>query len=155
MSSEALIRVESFREFVDHTKAAIVQIVRGLHGARHPAPVLSMVTDGNVNLTGVDAAFFDPAHLERRGELIDRFVVPLIRERESSMVAWSFVAQQDRIEPLPSREVVTVVAIDREVHETWVAPLHELLAGTLAPWEQLPPNQQAGRLIDPVQEALR
>jgi hypothetical protein len=144
----------TYREFVDHTKAASAQLVRGLRGGRLPSAVLTLNAGGTVDLIGVESAFFDPEHPERRVELIDRFVVPLIHEREATMVAWSFAGQHD-VAAGDTREVLTVVAMDREVHETWLAPLAELAAGTLVPWEPLPPNQQAGRLITPVQEALR
>lgn len=149
---DALTTVGSYREFVDHSKAAAAQLVRGLRGTRPPTPILSMVTQGNVTLTGIDPAFFAPDHSERRVELIDRFVVPLVREREASMIGWTFAGLGGRRD---GADLLTVVTMDREVHETWIAPLVELAAGTLAPWELLPPNQQAGRLITPVQEALR
>jgi hypothetical protein len=145
----------TYREFVDRTKAASTQLVRGLRGGRLPSAVLTLSVGGeDVDLIGVESDFFDPEHPERRVQLIERFVVPLIHEREATMVAWSFAAQHD-VAAGDTREVLTVVAMDREVHETWLAPLAELTAGTLAAWDQLPPNQQAGRLITPVQEALR
>lgn len=150
--SDALTRVAGYREFVDHSKAAAVQLVRGLRGTRPPTPMLTMVADGNVNITGIDPAFFDRDHPERGVELVERFVVPLIREREASMVGWTFAGHGGRRD---GADLLTVVAIDREVHETWIATLEDVAAGTLAPWELLPPNQQAGRLIQPVQEALR
>jgi hypothetical protein len=126
-----------------------------------------VVEGGGVDLIAVEDAFFDPEHPERRAELIEKFIVPLIREREVSMVGWSFGARHTRHSValdgggVPRAagseevDVLAVVVIDRERVETWLAPRADLAAGALAAWEPLPPNAQEGALITPIQEALR
>lgn len=156
--NEGLYRVHTYSEFTEHTKAAVTEQVRGLRG-RDPTPMVHMVTDDAVDLIAVEPAFFDPDHPERRGELVNGFVVPLAQEREASMVAFSFAGTRittyegDRDEE--RLDVMTVVVMDREVQEAWVAPLGDLHAGAIAAWELLPANEQVGMLITPIQEALR
>jgi hypothetical protein len=166
--SEDLYRVTSYREFTDHTKAAVTELVRGYHSQRPPTPMVHMVVEGgNIDLIAVEDAFFDPEHPERRAELIERFIVPLVRERGVSMVGWSFAARHTRHSVALDHagvpraagneevDVLAVVVIDRERVETWLAPRADLAAGALDAWESLPPNEQQGRLITPIQEALR
>jgi hypothetical protein len=148
-----LYRVTTYDEFAEHTKAAVANQARGLRG-RDPTPMVHFVAGDEVSLI---AAFFDSDHPERRRELVDGFVLPLIRERGASAVAFSFAGtrvttyrgHEDRL------DVMTVVTMDREVQQAWVAALADLAVGALAPWELLPPNQQVGQLVTPIQEALR
>jgi hypothetical protein len=84
-----LYRVTTYDEFAEHTKAAVANQARGLRG-RDPTPMVHFVAGDEVSLIAVEAAFFDSDHPERRRELVDGFVLPLIRERGASAVAFSF-----------------------------------------------------------------
>jgi hypothetical protein len=83
--------------------------------------------------------------------------VPLIHERDVRAVAVSFAGTRQRIgsEGVQLDEVIVVVAMDREVQEAWVAERTDIEAGTLDAWALLPPNEQVGALVTPLQEALR
>lgn len=157
--------MSTFREFANDTKHAYRELVLNLRGSRDPSPIaLFQSGDDAPGMHGLDAAFFE--NDERRRELIDRFIVPMIHELQPDRVAWAFAgwhyepivrgsvtAEQYERDSM-REEVITAVVIDREVHETWIAPLVRAPM-TVGEWECLPPNEQAGRLVTPIQEALR
>lgn len=150
--------MSDFREFVNDTKHAYGELTVNLRGSRDPTPMVLFQSGDDVQMIAVEAAFFEDA--DRTVELVERFIVPLVREREPQRVAWAFAAEriEQIVQPSPGpelrSEVVAAVVMDRELHETWIAPLTRAPM-TVGEWEVLPPNEQAGRLITPIQEALR
>lgn len=146
-----------FREFVTETLDAVRMLAGGVQGGRDITPMVHLETpDGRRELVAVDPLFFTED--DGVGELVDRFVVPLVREREATKVAWTFTATWGAQQLSPTLKVgsiriVTAVIIDREVHETWLAPIFD--GPRVGDWLNLGANSTDGLMVGPVQEALR
>jgi hypothetical protein len=134
-----------FRDFVEETKDAVRELAGGTRGDRDITPMVHLETeDTGRELIAVDAQFFiKPGGAE---ELIEGFVIPLIQERMATKIAWTFTAVADDL------RIVVAVVIDRERHETWLAPLFPEGVGE---WLGIGPNSTYGLLVGPIQEALR
>lgn len=143
---------QTYREFVDEMKGAARAALEGVQGERLPTPMLHVVTDDGIGIAAIDTAFFDTPGRDRRVRmLIERFVIPMVERNDGKMVGWTFAGGT----PEGGPDLMTAIAIDREVHEVWIAPLAGTTPNTIGTWVQLSPNKQVGRLITPIQEALR
>jgi hypothetical protein len=145
----------TFREFADQVKHAYGELVRKTHD-RDPTPMVILDTPGGVRMIGVDAEFFTSNGT--RAELLDRFIVPAIGEHGATKAAWVFVGtltHRDAGAVVGSLEVAVATVIDAEVHEVWFASVTRGSNLDLGAWNEWPPNAQQGRLLTPIQEALR
>lgn len=134
----------TFREFTTGTREAVEHMLKTV---MPPAIIPTLHVDaagsGPHILVLAPEWFVDDAS---RGRMIDA-LLPTIRGLRAERVAWSFQSTDDDL---------IVLSIDRERHETWRAPL--LTPDTrplIGAWVLLPPNQQAGLLVTPIQKALR
>jgi hypothetical protein len=134
-----------FRDFVEETKDAVRELAGGTRGDRDITPMVHLETEETGReLVAVDPLFFtEPGGTE---DLIEGFVIPLIQERMAIKVAWTFTTTADGL------RMVVAVAVDRERHETWLAPLFPEGVGE---WLGIGPNSTYGLLVGPIQEALR
>lgn len=156
----------TFPEFRDHMKDLSEMLVGGLHGEHEGEdfmPMLLVHGPDGMQVHAVSAALFaTPASTM---DLIRGFVLPLVRDYRATQVGWSLMAWSAPVATAvdleippgqhPDRsEIVAAVAIDREVHEVWQAEVYREPA-RLSEWRRKEPNESAGRLVTPVQEALR
>jgi hypothetical protein len=134
-----------FRDFVEETKDAVRALAGGTRGDRDITPMVHLETEASGReLVAVDAQFFaEPGGTE---VLIEALVIPLIQERMATKVAWTFTTAADDL------RMVVAVIVDRERHETWLAPLFPEGVGD---WLGIGPNSTYGLLVGPIQEALR
>jgi hypothetical protein len=150
-----------FRDFVEQTKDAVHTIAGELAGGRPLTPMLHFESpDSGVQIQAVDHRFFQS--LDDRRDLVAGFVVPLVRERGTDKIAWTFTG--DALTAYVDREddryeVVVATFVDAEHDETWVARLHRPPAGLpyVGEWRAWAADvdQEGPLLITPIQEAMR
>jgi hypothetical protein len=136
-----------FRDFVEETKDAVRELAGGTRGDRDITPMVHLETEETGReLVAVDPLFFT----EESGveNLVEGFLIPLIQERMAIKVAWTFTSATTT----DNLRMAVAVVIDRERHETWLAPLFPEGIGE---WLGIGPNSTYGLLVGPIQEALR
>jgi|tagenome__1003787_1003787.scaffolds.fasta_scaffold19666626_2 hypothetical protein len=138
-----------FRQFAEGlqgiTRTVLVRNSSKQHGATLPS-FLHMSKRGHTESQHVGL----PDTAEERRALVETAVVPLVREIAPEVVGWTFEGVLD------GDAIAVVLVIDRERSETWYAPLARVLGQTLiGDWIPWAPNEQAGTLLTPIQEAMR
>lgn len=148
------IRLESYRDFVEALKGLAEHLTDLITGDKAFVPMVHYLADGGVPMSSpVEKGWFEDEHTM---ELIENLVIPTALGVSASAVAWSFCGGIEDRAIEPAHEAAVLVVIDRERHEVHEARLvrHDNRA-SLGAWRPWPANQQAGRLVTPIQEALR
>lgn len=150
----------TFREFTDGTLKAVEHMLATVQPPTGEiVPTLHVDGRQGLHILALAGAWFESD--ETRGRMIDT-LLPTIRSLDAERVAWSFAATIHDDPPYgPTDTAIVVVTIDRERHETWRGlrgpyqwtRFDKLL--TPIDWQQLPPNEQGGLLLTPIQQALR
>lgn len=138
-----------FRQFTEDlqgmTRTVLVRN-SSKHGGAPIPPFLHMSRGGHTESQHVGL----PDSAEDRRALVETAVAPLVRELAPELVGWTFEGIMDGV------DIAVVLAIDRERTETWYAPLARVMGQTLmGDWLPWAPNEQAGTLLTPIQEAMR
>lgn len=143
----------TFREFTDNVKGAATMQVSLIEGERDIAPLLYLCDGEHVEGVHADAAWFAA---EDRTLLVQSLVLPYVEIMRPRFVAWTFTGRRGNEDGEWEHETAVAICIEREVHETWLARLvrHDNTA-SLGAWRSWPANQQEGRMLTPIQEALR
>lgn len=143
----------TFTEFVEHMKGATTAQVRSIVGENDIVPLIYLSRGGEV-----DAIHFHPGWLapEARSELIENLVLPFVEVYRPEFVAWTFTGRRGAADGEWDHETAVALCIERERHETWLSRLvrHDNTA-SLGAWRSWPANDQEGRMLTPIQEALR
>jgi hypothetical protein len=125
-------------------------LARNSHGRTLPAYLHVAHQDGRVESMHVGLG----GTREERAELVRTAVAPYVASLVPAIVGWTFEGERD------GQPLAVTVTVDRERAETWFAYLYrppeadETLIGQFRVWP-VPPEDQAGTLITPIQEAMR
>lgn len=143
--------MSDFATFVEDCKGLVETLVRGMSGGRDLPAMLHFRGRGHTEGVHVDQAWF-----ATDAPAIENLVVPFIATLRPESVAWTFTGQRGRLDGFWDHHVACVVVVDRERAEVWEARLvrHDQHA-SLGAWRPWPVDESAGRLITPIQEALR
>lgn len=142
----------SFRAFVGDCQGLVAQLVGTIEGEQVFTPMAHFRRGEHTDGIAVDPRWFDGDMLT----FVRGVALPFIEVFRPESVAWTFCGRRGRLEGFFEHEVAGVVVIDRERAEAWEARLvrHDDRA-SLGAWRQWPVDQVTGRLITPIQEALR
>lgn len=149
------IRLPAFRQWVDDIREMLDHLMEGVKPPDRPlTPVLFLMDDqARQEMTPVEADFFGPEELARNALL--SLATALAAAHRAQRIAWTLdvMVEEDGREV----ESVMVVAMDREVHEVWGAPVERRPGQQpiVGHWDQWAANTATGDLITPIQEALR
>lgn len=148
-----------WRDFVEGMKDMGESMVAGLRDDRPLTPFFLYANETEAALGGMA---IPPAHFqddERLESLVRAFVIPLVLEAQATRVAWLLNADVRYLRTggrIDAPECVVLAVFDREVEETWAAPIYRYGDATaIGVWQAWPASQTSSRLIEPVQQAIR
>lgn len=143
-----------FRIFADDCKGLVEHLVRLISGDRDIVPMVHYRdASGHVDGMPIDAAWFADG---AQDVLVNNLVVPFVQILRPESVAWTFTGRRGWTDGFFEHDVAATCVVDRERAEIWEARLvrHDGRA-SLGAWRPWPVDEAGGRLLSPIQRALR
>lgn len=147
--------MSDFAVFVADCKGLVEHLVRLITDAEDIVPMVHYRdATGHVDGQPIDAAWFTDSGA--RDLLVQSLVVPFVEILRPESVAWTFTGRRGWSDGFFEHEVAATCVIDAERAEVWEARLvrHDG-AASLGAWRQWPVDEAGGRLLSPIQLALR
>lgn len=147
-----MIPIATFRDFVEHVKDVAESLTLRMQPASRDLSPMLFVNAAHLSAVAIDATSWN--RQAGRALLVQDFIIPYVREQGAHMVALMTAGVE--LSTTQSSDVTAISAMDREVHEVWMAPINRAHGyAFLVGWRAWPANQATGRLLTPIQEALR
>lgn len=144
-----------FRIFADDCKGLVEHLVRLISGDRDIVPMVHYRdASGHVDGMPIDAAWFADG---AQDVLVNNLVVPFVQILRPESVAWTFTGRRGWTDGFFEHDVAATCVVDRERAEIWEARLvrHDDGRASLGAWRPWPVDEAGGRLLSPIQRALR